>query len=123
MVWPSILRFMQRYAVIANFNPEQMMIAQMFCDFILLDVFLLKKKPSLLGAVAIYATNRIANRQIVWNQSLVTCTGGITEEEIVPLYTRLFCFIKRLQRSTLQTMFRKYERPNYMNVIRVIQRI
>ena len=62
MVWPSILRFMERYVMIANFNKEQQMIAQMLCDFIFLDMTLLKKKPSLLGAVAVYATNMITNR-------------------------------------------------------------
>ena len=63
MVWPSVLRFMQRYACIASLTPEQQMIAQMFCDFILLSTSLLKQQPSLLAAVAIYATNKISNKK------------------------------------------------------------
>jgi hypothetical protein len=68
----------------------------MLCDFMLLDMSLLKKKPSLLGAVACYATNMITNRQRPWNGSLQKCTGGIKEEEIKPLAKQLFFFIKKL---------------------------
>lgn len=123
MVWPSILRFMQRYAIIANLNKEQQIIGQMLCDFILLDISLLKKRPSLLGAVAVYATNMITNKNHPWNNSLVKCTGGVKEEEIQPLAKRLFYFIKRLEVSSLKTMFRKYERPNFNKVVKVLAKI
>jgi hypothetical protein len=62
----------------------------------LLDMSLLKKAPSLLGAVAVYATNMITNRQRPWNGSLIKCTGMIKEEEIKPLAKQLFFFIKKL---------------------------
>lgn len=52
----------------------------MFCDFMLLNMPFLLKKPSLLGAVAIYATNKISNKNKPWNAALVKCTGGIKEE-------------------------------------------
>jgi hypothetical protein len=96
MVWPSIFRFMERYATISSFNKEQQMIAQMLCDFILLDMSLLKKKPSLLGAVAVYATNMITNRNRPWNSSLLKCSG-LREEEIKPVAKHLFYFIKKLE--------------------------
>lgn len=123
MVWPSLLRFMERYAHIANFNKEQQMIAQMLCDFMLLDMSLLKQKPSLLGAVAVYATNMITNRNRPWNVNLQKCSGGYKEEEIKPLSKQLFYFIKKLENSSLKTMFRKYELPNYLGVAKVISKI
>lgn len=125
MVWPSILRFMERFAMIANFNKEQQMIATMLCDFILLDMQLLKKKPSLLGAVAVYATNMITNKNNnkAWNAGLQKCTGGLKEEEIKPLAKQLFYFIKKLEQSSLKTMFRKYELPTYLGVVKVISKI
>lgn len=125
MVWPSILRFMERYSMIANFNKEQQMIAQMLCDFILLDMSLLQKKPSLLGAVAVYATNMITNKNNskCWNQGLQKCTGGLKEEEVKPLAKHLFYFIKKLEQSSLKTMFRKYELPTYQGVVKVISKI
>ena len=111
--------------MIANFNKEQQMIAQMLCDFILLDMSLLKKKPSLLGAVAVYATNMITNKNNskAWNAGLQKCTGGLKEEEIKPLAKQLFYFIKKLEQSSLKTMFRKYELPCYLGVVKVISKI
>jgi hypothetical protein len=61
---------MQRYSTIANYNKEQQMIAQMLTDFMLLEKALLLKKPSVLGAVAIYATNMITNKSKPWNSNL-----------------------------------------------------
>lgn len=97
----------------------------MFCDFILLDMSLLKKKPSLLGAVAVYATNMITikNNSKPWNIGLQKCSGGLKEEEIKPLYKQLFSFIKKLEQSSLKTMFRKYELPCYHGVVKVISKI
>ena len=109
--------------MIANFNKEQSMIAQMFCDFILLDMNLLKNKPSTLGAVAVYATNMITNKNKAWNHSLVKCTGGLKEEDLKPLAKTLFYSIKKLECSSLKTMFRKYELPVYLSVVKVIQKI
>jgi hypothetical protein len=108
MVWPSILRFMQRYAFIANFNKETEMVAQMFCDFILLNNSLLRKKPSFLGAVAIYCTNKILDKK-PWNSDMVKCSGGIREQDLKPVANELFYYIKKLESSSLKTMFRKYE--------------
>lgn len=85
------------------------MIAQMFCDFMLLNRSLLQKKPSLLGAVAIYATNKISNKRWPWNADLQKCTGGIMEDQVKPLANELFYFIKKLETSSLKTLFLKYE--------------
>ena len=97
----------------------------MLSDFILLDMSLLKKKPSLLGAVAIYATNMITNKNSSkpWNADLQKCTGGLKEEDVKPLAKQLFFFIKRLEQSSLKTMFRKYELPCYNGVVKVISKI
>jgi len=123
MVWPSILRFMERFATIATFNKEQLMISNMLCDFMLLDMSILKNKPSLLGAVAIYATSMITNKSKPWNSRLLKCTGGIKEEQIKPLAKQLFYSIKKLECSSLKTMFRKYELPQYEGVVRVLSKI
>lgn len=95
----------------------------MLTDFMLLEKALLLKKPSVLGAVAIYATNMITNKSKPWNSNLQQCTGGIKEEEIKPLAKQLFYFIKKLEASSLKTMFRKYELSNYLGVIKVISKI
>ena len=96
------------------------MIAQMLCDFMLLDMTLLKKNPSLLGAVAVYATNIITNKNRPWNPSLKKVTGGLNEEDVKPLAKQLFYSIKRLEQTSMKTMFKKYELPNYLGVAKVI---
>lgn len=123
MVWPSLLRFMQRYACVSNFSQDQHMIAQMFCDFMLYNVGLLKNRPSLLGAVAIYATNRISHRSRPWNQSLIKATLGVKDHQLKPLVDELFYSVKKLEMDTMRTMFRKYEMQRYLGVIHVLQKI
>lgn len=95
----------------------------MFCDFMLLNTGLLQHRPSLLGAVAIYATNKITNRKYPWNASLRKCTLGIQEEDVKQLANELFYFVKRLESSSLKTMFRKYELQSYQGVVNVLQKI
>jgi len=81
----------------------------MFCDFMLLNRSLLQFKPSLLGAVAIYAANKISNKNKPWNVGLQKCSGGVREEDVKPLANELFFFIKKLEMSSLKTLFIKYE--------------
>ena len=95
----------------------------MFCDFMLLNTSLLQHKPSLLGAVAIYATNKISNRRNPWNANLRKCTLGYTEEDVKTIANELFYFVKKLESSSLKTMFRKYELPAYLGVVQVLQKI
>ena len=95
----------------------------MFCDFTLYNVNLLKQRPSLLGALAIYATNKISNRSRPWNQSLVKATLGVREDQLKPLVNELFFSVKKLEVDTMRTMFRKYELQRYFGVIIVLQKI
>lgn len=79
---PSILRFMEKIANFANFKEEKLMVAKMFCDFMLVDSGMLKYKPSVLGAVAIYATNLLMKKQRPWNSALQKYTGALTSDEL-----------------------------------------
>jgi len=76
-----------------------------------------------LGAVAIYATNKIANKNRPWNGGLFKCTGGVREDDVRPLANELFFFIKKLEMSSLKTLFIKYEQKNHLEVVKVIQKI
>jgi hypothetical protein len=44
-----------------------------------------------------------------WNNDMVKCSGGIKEQELKPVANELFYYIKKLEGSSLKTMFRKYE--------------
>ena len=54
---------------------------------------------------------------------MVKCTGGLKEQELRPLSNELFYHIKKLEGSSLKTMFRKYECKCYLEVIKVISKI
>lgn len=98
------------------------MVAQMFCDFMLLNNSMLLRKPSFLGAVAVYATNKIMDKK-AWNSDMVKCSGGIREQDLKPVANELFYYIKKLESSSLKTMFRKYECKQYLEVIKVLNKI
>jgi hypothetical protein len=59
MTWPSIFRFMERFARIAQVTDKSFMLAQYLCDTSLLDCTLMKEKSSKLAAIAIYAAQRV----------------------------------------------------------------
>lgn len=95
----------------------------MFCDFIMLNLPMLQLRPSQLGALAIYATNKITNKSKAWNAALVKCTGGVKAETLKPLANELFFFIKKLEATSLKTMFRKYQQKQYLEVARYLEKI
>ena len=68
------------------------MIAQMLCDFMLLNKNLMLNKPSTLAAISIYGTNWLQYPKPHWNTNLQNKTGGIQENEIKPLTDYLFDF-------------------------------
>lgn len=39
-------------------------------------------KPSILGAVAIYATNKVTDATYLWNDRLRKCTLGLKETDV-----------------------------------------
>ena len=59
VTFPSIYRFMERFARIAQINEKAQMLAQYLCDCCLLDCTLMKEKPSKLAAIAVYAAQRV----------------------------------------------------------------
>lgn len=55
LTFPSILRFMERFARVAQVSERTMMLARYFCDTCMLDCTLMKEKPSKLAAIALFA--------------------------------------------------------------------
>jgi hypothetical protein len=82
MTWPSIFRFMERFARIAQVNDRCLMLAQYFCDTALLDCTLMKEKPSKLASIAVYAAQRVikGSGTAIWNATLTKNTGYKEEQ-------------------------------------------
>ena len=87
LTFPSILRFMERYARIAQVNERALTLAQYFCDTCLLDCTLMKERPSTkLAAVCIYAALCLSKgltnpNQLIWN-AMLTKNNDFKEDEV-----------------------------------------
>jgi hypothetical protein len=69
----------------------------------------MKEKPSKLASMAIYAAQRVVKgaNVSVWNATLTKNTG-YKEEEIKGMAIDLLQFVKNVESSSLQAMFKKY---------------
>jgi hypothetical protein len=92
------LRFLERYARIAQVNEKTQMLAQYFCDTCLLDCTLMKEKPSKLAAVSIYAAQKImkGTQVSVWNATLTKNTN-YKEDDVRGMAIDLLQFIKNVE--------------------------
>ena len=106
MTFPSILRFMERYARIAQVQERTQILAQYLCDTCLLDCTLMKERPSKLAAVCLYAAMRLAKGNInntgalFWNATLTKNTG-YKEEEVRGMAMDLIKFVRNVETSSL----------------------
>jgi G2/mitotic-specific cyclin-B, other len=77
LTFPSIFRFMERYARIAQVSEKTSILAQYFCDTCLLDCTLMKEPPSKLAAMSIYAAQKVikGGSEQVWNATMTKNTG------------------------------------------------
>jgi hypothetical protein len=105
LTFPSILRFMERYARIAQVNERTLTLAQYFCDTCLLDCTLMKERPSKLAAVGLYASLRLSKgvtnpNQVLWNATLTKNTG-YKEDEVRGMALDLIKFVRNVEQSSL----------------------
>ena len=121
LTFPSILRFMERYARVAQLNEKTQMLAQYFCDTCLLDCTLMRERPSKLAAVAVYAAQRVmkGNQVNVWNATMTKNTG-YKEEEIRGMAIDLLQFVKSVEQSSLQALYKRYSLPKFMEITKLL---
>ncbi len=108
VTFPSILRFMERYARIAQVQERTQILAQYLCDTCLLDCTLMKERPSKLAAVCLYAAMRLAKGNLTnmgapalfWNATLTKNTG-YKEEEVRGMAMDLIKFVRNVETSSL----------------------
>ena len=77
MTFPSSLRFLERFARLAQMNEKQILLAQYFTDTALLDCRLVKEKPSRVAAVSLYASLSVfkGEEADLWNSTLTKHTS------------------------------------------------
>lgn len=75
----------------------------------------MKEKPSKLASVCLFAAMRLAKPQApsVWNATLTKNTG-YKEEEVRGMAMDLIKFVKNVEQSSLQSLYKKYMSSRYM---------
>jgi hypothetical protein len=121
LTFPSILRFMERFARIAQVNDRTLTLAQYLCDTCLLDCTLMKERPSKLGAVCLYAALRLAKgpSHPVWNATLAKNTG-YREDEVRGMAMDLVKFVRNVEQSSLQSLFKKYSSQRFLEAAKML---
>lgn len=86
----------------------------------MLDCTLLKEKPSKLAALALYAAQKvIKGQEQVWNATLTKNTG-YKEEQIKGMAIDLLQFVKNVEQSSLQAIYKKYCSQKFLEVAKLI---
>lgn len=120
VTWPSIHRFLERYCRISQVSERTAMLAQYFCETALLDITLVKERPSLVASIGLYAANKVIKMtgQGFWNATL-TKNSGYREDEVRELSYELLKYVKKVEGSSLKTFSKKYQQPKFMEVSKV----
>jgi hypothetical protein len=85
----------------------------------------MKERPSKLAAVSIYAALRLAKglqnqNQIIWNATLTKNTG-YREDEVRGMAMDLIKFVKNVEQSSLQSLYKKYTSPRFLEAAKLLQ--
>lgn len=125
VTFPSILRFMERYARVAQVQERTQMLAQYLCDTCLLDCTLMKEKPSKLAAVCLYGAMRVVKGNQVGNSSIWNATlsknTGYKEDDVRGMAMDLIKFVKNVEVSSLQSLFKKYTSARFLEAAKLLQ--
>jgi G2/mitotic-specific cyclin-B, other len=125
VTFPSILRFMERYSRIAQTSERTHYLAQYLCDTCLLDCTLMKERPSKLAAVCLYAALRVTKapgahaNTLIWNATL-TKNSGYREEDVRGMAMDLIKFVKNVEQSSLQSLYKKYSGGRYLEAAKLL---
>jgi uncharacterized protein YlbG (UPF0298 family) len=122
MTFPSILRFLERFGRIAQVNERTQMLALYLSDTCLLDCTLMKEKPSKLAAISLYAALKTmkGTGSSFWNATLAKNTT-YKEDEVKGMAIDLISFVKNVEASSLQSIYKKYSSPKFLEVAKLLE--
>ena len=82
----------------------------------------MKERPSKLAAITVYAAQRVIKgpQVAVWNATLTKNTS-YKEEEVKGMAIDLLQFVKNVEASSLQAMFKKYSSPKFLEVAKLLE--
>jgi hypothetical protein len=81
----------------------------------------MKERPSKLAAVCLYAALKLARPSApVWNATLAK-NSGYKEEEVRGMAMDLIKFVKNVEQSSLQSLFKKYSSTRFQEAAKLLQ--
>lgn len=125
VTFPSIYRFIERFARLAQMNERQMLLAGYLADTALLDCSLVKECPSKVAACCVYAVQGIykggasTQKGVLWNSTLSKHTT-YRESDLSKMSQDLVEFVKNVEKSSFQTMKKKYSSSRFGEIARVL---
>ena len=122
VTFPSTLRFLERFARLAQINEKQLLLAQYFIDTSLLDCRLVKERPSRVAAVSLYASLSIfkGEEAQLWSSTMTKQTS-YRECDVKLMSKDLLQFVKKIEKSQLKTMHKKYNDARFSEVAKLIE--
>ena len=100
-----MLRFMERFARLAQLSEKQILVAQYLTDTALLDCKLVRERPSRVAAVSVYAALSLfrgssdqRSQEPLWSSALTKATG-YKESDVSQMSQDLLYFVRRIAKS------------------------
>ena len=110
----SSLRFLERYALVAEVEEKAFYFARYIIETVLLETTMLKYKNSLLAAGSVFLVNKIFKKH-GWSETLEHHTG-FTEAEVKPCAKDLYFTMQNSERIVLHAVKRKFSTPKFLEV-------
>lgn len=81
----------------------------------------MKERPSKLAAVCLYAALRLTRPAApLWNPS-VAKSSGYKEDDVRGMALDLIKFVKNVEQSSLQSLFKKYSSARFQEAAKLLQ--
>lgn len=108
-------------------NERQLLLAQYFADTALLDCSLVREKPSRVAACCVYAAQRVfkgpsSQKGVLWN-AMLSKHSSYRESEVAGMASDLLVFVSKVEKSTFQTMKKKYSSARFSEVAKLMHSV
>jgi cyclin B len=107
---PSILRFLERYAHIAQIDTRQFLLGRYLIELTLTEYKMLRYTPSLIAASVVYLTNKIMKRELAWPQIM---------SELKACAKDLCMLLQGAEKCCLQSVRKKFALEAYGEVSKI----
>jgi len=112
---PSAYRFLMRYSKRLSPGTRAHNMSLYLIELALMEYKFLKYRPSILASAALYLSNRLLNKDNMWDQKIGDHIG-YKEPMIKPCAKELAAIMQGVVKTSLQAVKRKYSLPQYMEV-------